>query len=696
MMGARGSAVHGTFVVATESLISSLLDNSVLPWFLAAGAVVLTALFVAIGLSRWFARRQLLRELQQLTAQTIRLRENPNAPTPSFSSDLKPLQEQIQTLAQSYRTALADLVASQESLENLRALYERSNAEKGFSHSFIQRRKNVALLRAGKQRDDASSASLQVPTSLSRRMVCRLTPNLHWMAATPALQSFLGRQIGELNARPFLDVVQPEDRSLVEDALAEAIRTGEMHGVLIRVSARGGAQRHLQMDAQARYTDEARPLHLRCHFLDVTERVRTDEELLARTEELARVNAHLREVNSDLQRLKESYRDLYHQAPVMYFSLDARGCFSACNDTMMLALGYTREDLFGLPYTLILAPEAAEQWRIETAARRGRHPLMRPGEVEMEARWVKKDGSAIDVWVRSVALQTPEGRFVRSRSAGQDVTERNRLARALADKARALEQANSQLRRINQELDQFTYVVSHDLKEPLRTIEAFSNFLVEDYAPQFDTEGREYIDHLRAASQRMSCLIDSLLTLSRAGRVISTAKPFDPADAVATACGDLTGLIQRSGATVRVEAPFPRVVGDVQRVTELLANLIGNGLKYNQSPTPEIVVGARGPEAGFVTLFVRDNGIGIDPKHHEQVFALFRRLHSREAYEGTGAGLAICRKIVEAHGGRIWVESELGRGATFFFTLPSAAPSSPASPSPAPEADHVVAASVTR
>jgi signal transduction histidine kinase len=138
-------------------------------------------------------------------------------------------------------------------------------------------------------------------------------------------------------------------------------------------------------------------------------------------------------------------------------------------------------------------------------------------------------------------------------------------------------------------------------------------------------------------------------------------------------------MIARKEATLHTEGPLPAVVGDPERVTQLLSNLVANGLKYNNDPAARIVIGevrgarAEGGEGDFVTLYVRDNGIGIDPEYHEQVFQLFRRLHHRDEYEGTGAGLAICQKIVEAHGGRIWLESSPGRGTTFYFTLPRSA-----------------------
>jgi PAS domain S-box-containing protein len=620
--------------------------------------VAVLGLFAALLTGRAVSRSW-QSNLQGLVDGVVHLDTDP-ATLDSLPQEMRPLARQLVSLANYHREAARERERQQQLLEALRsgeggnvvgnlAHLGRADSEEGESHSLVHRR------------EIESQPS-------NREMIGRLDPALAWLVATPALVKLLGRKHDELAGHFFLDMVAPEDGGEVRTAFDRALRTGEGHNIQFRLQC-AGPDRWVQMDILTRYTADGEPLHYRCHFLDVSERVRTERELIHRTEQLSQANDRLQRINRDLERLKESYRDLYHNAPVLYFSLDARGRFAALNETLLKSLGYHRDDLYDQPYDRVLTPESRTRFH--------QHPEVFQRAGELESQWVKKDGTVIDVWVRTTPVLDAEGVFIRSRSAAQDVTERIRLADALRSQADELQRANEQLRRTNRELDDFTYVVSHDLKEPLRTLQAFSNFLAEDYRNQIGPEGQEYIDHLTRASRRLGHLIDDLLTLSRAGRVTNSLSTFDLSDTVRTVLDDLAGLLNRKEAIARVEGLLPNVIGDPQRIAQLLSNLITNGLKYNQNPRPEVVVGIRRPNEGKpsgdeheITLYVRDNGIGIDPRYHEQIFGIFRRLHLPEEYEGTGAGLAICKKIVEAHGGRIWVESELGRGAVFLFTLP--------------------------
>ncbi len=180
----------------------------------------------------------------------------------------------------------------------------------------------------------------------------------------------------------------------------------------------------------------------------------------------------------------------------------------------------------------------------------------------------------------------------------------------------------------------------------------------------------------------MRALIHGLLNLSRAGKVTGELEPVSLEEVVEVVRADLAELIRTKQGMIRASGPLPTVWGDRDRIGQLITNLVGNGLKYNQSQHPWVEIGTLNQESGsWVTVYVRDNGIGIDPQFHTRIFQLFRRLHTREEYEGAGAGLAICAKIVQAHGGRIWVESTPNQGATFFVSLkrsPHGAPSTPA------------------
>jgi signal transduction histidine kinase len=264
------------------------------------------------------------------------------------------------------------------------------------------------------------------------------------------------------------------------------------------------------------------------------------------------------------------------------------------------------------------------------------------------------------------------------------VDERTRaLAGELVERRRAeaeLEQSNRDLAASNRELDDFAYVASHDLKEPLRGIHNYAGFLLEDYGTQLDAPGHEKLQTLMRLTKRMESLIDTLLHYSRVGRVDLAIAEVDLGAVVAEVVDSLQPVLAEANAEVRVVGRLPTVRCDRARIDEVFRNLVTNAVKYNEAQIKTVEIGwlPPGAEAGGVgtspsegpVFYVSDNGIGIPPRHQKVVFDIFKRLHARDAYGGgTGAGLTIVKKVVERHGGRVWLTSEPGRGTTFFFTL---------------------------
>jgi light-regulated signal transduction histidine kinase (bacteriophytochrome) len=227
----------------------------------------------------------------------------------------------------------------------------------------------------------------------------------------------------------------------------------------------------------------------------------------------------------------------------------------------------------------------------------------------------------------------------------------------------------TELERSNQELEQFAHVASHDLQEPLRTVRSYLQLIERQYKEQLDEDADEFIAFAVDGAERMRILINDLLAYSR---VTTQGKSFVPIDCSIVLDHTLTNLkiaIEESNAVVTCD-DLPTVVADETQLTRLLQNLIGNAIKFRKEEIPpEIHVSAECTGDGW-TFSVRDNGIGIDSKYFERIFMVFKRLHSREEFTGTGIGLAVCKKIVERHGGRIWVESEPNGGSTFYFTIP--------------------------
>ncbi|UGT62831.1 sensor histidine kinase [Nocardia asteroides] len=242
----------------------------------------------------------------------------------------------------------------------------------------------------------------------------------------------------------------------------------------------------------------------------------------------------------------------------------------------------------------------------------------------------------------------------------------------LAEQAADLDAQTVELRRSNQELEQFAYVASHDLQEPLRKVASFCQLLEKRYGDQLDERGKQYIDFAVDGAKRMQVLINDLLTFSRVGRVDDTTAPIALDGPLDRALGNLAEVVERAGATIERPAALPEVLGNPTLLIMLWQNLIGNAVKFARPGVPPVVrIECAEAAAGGYEFVVSDNGIGVAPEFAEKVFVIFQRLHNREEYSGTGIGLALCRKIVEFHGGRIAVDTGYTDGARFRFTLPA-------------------------
>jgi light-regulated signal transduction histidine kinase (bacteriophytochrome) len=256
--------------------------------------------------------------------------------------------------------------------------------------------------------------------------------------------------------------------------------------------------------------------------------------------------------------------------------------------------------------------------------------------------------------------QTDEGSFVTG--ILRDISDRKQAELALAEKM-------GELARSNAELGLFTYVASHDLREPLRTVGGNVQLLARALAGQPDDDTHRQLEFAIGGVRRMQALIDDLLAYSRVGTEGKVFVELDSAEALHEAIQALSVAIEESAGTVTV-GPLPRIIGDRSQLVQLFQNLLSNAIKFHGSEPPRVDVEAE-REGNAWVFSVLDRGIGIEPQYADHVFTIFQRLHTREEYPGSGIGLAVCRKIVERHGGRIWVDSEPGQGSAFRFTIPT-------------------------
>jgi PAS domain S-box-containing protein len=282
---------------------------------------------------------------------------------------------------------------------------------------------------------------------------------------------------------------------------------------------------------------------------------------------------------------------------------------------------------------------------------------------QYEAVRVRKGGERIEVSLTTTPLRDENGKVLSAGSIVRDITERKR-----AEGER--EQAEHELERSNLELEQFAYVASHDLQEPLRSISGFAQLLEERYKDSLDDDGRRFIGFITKGVTRMQSLIADLLSYSRAGAVELQTQPVDTQAVVQEALASLDASVRAAGAEVEVGS-LPTVQADPAALSQVFGNLLSNALKFTDGDRPPHVDVEAQRDGADWEFTVADNGLGIAPAQAERVFGMFERLHAEDQYGGTGIGLAICKRIVERHGGRIWCVPRDGGGTTFHFTLPA-------------------------
>lgn len=319
--------------------------------------------------------------------------------------------------------------------------------------------------------------------------------------------------------------------------------------------------------------------------------------------------------------------------------------------------------------------KAQPHWAAEIVRTEGIPTAMRGGVWLGNTALLSHDGREIPVSQAIVAHKSVDGTVKFISTVARDIselTEANIVLQAeIAERKQAerkLEELTTDLQRSNQELEQFAYVASHDLQEPLRAVTSYTQMLARRYSSQLDEKADKYIGYIVDGATRMQQLIQDLLAYSRVGRHELKLQPTDCNTVLHRVIKDLQVTIAENEALVTFD-PLPTVIADTAQIVQLFQNLISNAIKYRGEEPPQVHVSASQQESEW-TFSVRDNGIGIEPQYFERIFIIFQRLHTRKEYSGTGLGLAICKKIVEQHNGRIWAESQLGCGSTFYFTLP--------------------------
>ena len=381
-----------------------------------------------------------------------------------------------------------------------------------------------------------------------------------------------------------------------------------------------------------------------------------------------RTSAELEAEVEQRKKAEEKFRNLLESAPDSMVIVNEQGAIQLVNAQTVKMFGYTRYEMMGEPVSMLmpLQPDDFRQLQNENFQNVNQNILKEGGELF----GIRKDGQHFPVEIRLSPLQTEEGLLVSA--AIRDISEKKQLEKTIRDANTTLEkkvqQRTAELERKNKELEQFAYVASHDLQEPLQTTSGFVQLLRKQYHGRLDETADQYMDYIVQASGRMKTLIKDLLDYSRIGRE-NEYRLVDCNMLLQEVLADLHNVIEENGVVIKIGQLPVLYNAFATELKSLFQNLLSNSIKFRKPDiTPELTIDAVQIN-GFWQFSVSDNGIGIEEKYLERIFVIFQRLHNRSMFEGSGIGLAHCKKIAELHGGKIWADSKPGKGSTFYFTI---------------------------
>jgi PAS domain S-box-containing protein len=453
--------------------------------------------------------------------------------------------------------------------------------------------------------------------------------------------------------------VHPDDLPGVEAAVARARDAGVTYDHEYRVVWPDGSVHWVAGRGRFFYDSQGRPRRMTGVIHDITGRREADERLRA--------------ANAERDRLLERLQLVLERMPI--------GCVMSALDFTISYWNPAAERIFGYPAATMVGRspygtivDAASSSRLE-----GLRQRLAAGDLSAHSVNENRtaDGRTIVCEWHNTPLFGRDGAVAGYLAMVQDVTERWRreaeIARLHADLERRVVEHTDELAARNRELEIFTYSVSHDLKAPLRGIDGYSRLLQEDYGPLLDEDGRAFVAAIRGAAAQMGALIDDLLAYSRLERRALQRRPVAVRELAQAVCAEFAAEVRARDVELSVELPDGEALAEPEALAQALRNLVDNALKFSRNvERPQIAVGGA-REPGRWLIWVRDNGPGIAPDYHERIFEIFQRLERAEEYPGTGVGLAIVRRAAERMGGRAWVESAPGRGATFFLSIPDPA-----------------------